>query len=68
MRACGSFFLRVAIRLHERLRTSAEYLDELAARTNCSRTLQTVPVWNRASSNRLAHRFRLRHIVRPTQP
>jgi hypothetical protein len=67
MRACGSFFLRVAIRLRERLRTPAEYLDGLAARTNCSRTLQTVPVWNRASSNRLADPFRLRHIARPTR-
>jgi len=54
MHPSSSFLAQSTVRLGEWLRTVVGYLDNAAIKMNCSSTLQTVPVWNRSPSNRLA--------------
>jgi hypothetical protein len=64
----GSFFARKALRLFESFRPSRKQLDELVARTSCSRALQTVPVWNLRSGKRLLHTSRFPNTTKQTCP
>jgi len=47
MSSIGSFFVRRTISLQEWLRAFMRYIEDLPANADCSKTLQTVPVWKR---------------------